>query len=63
MHHTFIMLAESMDKPHNERTLVQAPDEESVVGVLAHELGHWSLGHTFQMFIIQQVLLRVVSNV
>ncbi|EFJ52686.1 hypothetical protein VOLCADRAFT_78672 [Volvox carteri f. nagariensis] len=38
-------------------TLIQQCSEEQVVAVLAHELGHWKLFHTPQLFIVNQVVL------
>lgn len=36
-------------------TLIEKSEDEEVVSVLAHELGHWSLGHTTKLFGISQV--------
>lgn len=36
-------------------TLIEKSETEEVVAVLAHELGHWSLGHTTRLFGISQV--------
>lgn len=36
--------------------LTQATDEE-IVAILGHELGHWSLWHTMQGFVIQQLYI------
>jgi STE24 endopeptidase len=36
-------------------TLIEKSENEEVVAVLAHELGHWSLGHTTKLFGISQV--------
>jgi STE24 endopeptidase len=36
-------------------TLIEKSDTQEVVAVLAHELGHWSLGHTTRLFGISQV--------
>lgn len=36
-------------------TLIEKSKEEEVTAVLAHELGHWSLGHTTRLFGISQV--------
>ena len=36
-------------------TLIEKSEPEEVVAVLAHELGHWSLGHTTRLFAISQV--------
>jgi STE24 endopeptidase len=36
-------------------TLIEKSEEQEVVAVLAHELGHWSLGHTTKLFGISQV--------
>ncbi|CAK7220532.1 zinc metalloprotease [Sporothrix curviconia] len=35
-------------------TLIEKSKTEEVVAVLAHELGHWSLGHTTRLFAISQ---------
>ncbi|CAM6084624.1 unnamed protein product [Calypogeia fissa] len=37
-------------------TLIQQCQEEEVVAVLAHELGHWKLSHTMYSFVAMQVL-------
>ena len=37
--------------------LAQAGSDEDVVGVLAHELGHWKLGHTLRIFLASQAIL------
>lgn len=36
-------------------TLIEKSETEEVVAVLAHELGHWSLGHSTRLFAISQV--------
>lgn len=36
-------------------TLIEKSETEEVVAVLAHELGHWKLGHTSRLFVISQV--------
>ncbi|KAI2615933.1 peptidase family M48-domain-containing protein [Hypoxylon sp. NC1633] len=36
-------------------TLIEKSEPEEVVAVLAHELGHWSLGHTTKLFGVSQV--------
>ncbi|KAI1798887.1 peptidase family M48-domain-containing protein [Daldinia bambusicola] len=36
-------------------TLIEKSSSEEVVAVLAHELGHWSLGHTTRLFGISQL--------
>lgn len=38
-------------------TLIEKSETEEVTAVLAHELGHWSLGHTTRLFGISQVCL------
>ncbi|KAK1754520.1 CAAX prenyl protease 1 [Echria macrotheca] len=38
-------------------TLIEKSEEQEVVAVLAHELGHWKLGHTTKLFGISQVHL------
>jgi STE24 endopeptidase len=40
-------------------TLIEKSKDEEVVAVLAHELGHWSLGHTTRLFGISQVCFSV----
>ena len=40
-------------------TLIEKSETEEVVAVLAHELGHWSLGHTTKLFGISQVSCTV----
>lgn len=40
-------------------TLIEKSKSEEVVAVLAHELGHWSLGHTTKLFGISQVCLNL----
>ncbi|CAI5935536.1 unnamed protein product, partial [Closterium sp. NIES-65] len=34
-------------------------DEEEVVAVIAHELGHWKLGHTIRFFLLSQALMLI----
>jgi STE24 endopeptidase len=43
-------------------TLIEKSETEEVVAVLAHELGHWSLGHTTRLFGISQVCPLRVPN-
>ncbi|KAL6402061.1 CAAX prenyl protease 1 [Ilyonectria robusta] len=48
-------------------TLIEKSESEEVIAVLAHELGHWKLGHTTSLFGISQVPLllavyRYVQN-
>lgn len=43
-------------------TLIEKSKEEEVTAVLAHELGHWSLGHTTRLFGISQVRPRRAYN-
>lgn len=38
-------------------TLVEQMQEEEIVAVLGHELGHWKMWHTAQGFIIQQLYM------
>ena len=33
-------------------TLINQMNEEEVVSVLAHELGHWSLNHTMKKLVV-----------
>lgn len=39
-------------------TLIEKSETQEVTAVLAHELGHWSLGHTTRLFGISQVRVR-----
>ncbi len=43
-------------------TLIEKSETEEVVAVLAHELGHWSLGHTTRLFGISQVCQRLMED-
>lgn len=43
-------------------TLIEKSESEEVVAVLAHELGHWSLGHTTKLFGISQVSFCVAPT-
>lgn len=43
-------------------TLIEKSETEEVVAVLAHELGHWSLGHTTKLFGIAQVCHHLSEN-
>jgi len=36
-------------------TLIEQSTQDEIVAVLAHELGHWELGHTIRLFLIAQV--------
>jgi len=36
-------------------TLIEKSETQEVVAVLAHELGHWALGHTTKLFGISQI--------
>jgi STE24 endopeptidase len=38
-------------------TLIEKSESAEVIAVLAHELGHWSLGHTTRLFAISQVCI------
>lgn len=38
-------------------TLIEKSETQEVTAVLAHELGHWSLGHTTRLFGISQVCI------
>lgn len=40
-------------------TLIEKSETQEVVAVLAHELGHWSLGHTTKLFGISQVRMKI----
>ena len=42
---------------------VKGCNEEEVLGVLAHELGHWSLSHTLKLLAISQVNLLLSAIV
>jgi STE24 endopeptidase len=43
-------------------TLIEQQTEEQVVAVLAHELGHWSLGHTTKLIAINSVHLFFIFS-
>ncbi|KAL3428307.1 prenyl protease ste24 [Phlyctema vagabunda] len=43
-------------------TLIEKSEPEEVVAVLAHELGHWSLGHTTKLFGINQFHLFYIFS-
>ncbi|KXX73323.1 CAAX prenyl protease 1 [Madurella mycetomatis] len=43
-------------------TLIEKSENEEVVSVLAHELGHWSLGHTTKLFGISQAHLFYIFS-
>jgi STE24 endopeptidase len=43
-------------------TLIEKSENQEIVAVLAHELGHWSLGHTTRLFGISQVRARIGSG-
>jgi len=36
-------------------TLIQQVDEDEILAILGHELGHWKLGHTLSNFAITQI--------
>ena len=35
-------------------------EDDEIVAVLCHELGHWKMGHTVKMLIINEILIFVV---
>ena len=39
--------------------ILQCKNDEEVVAVIAHELGHWKLNHTMYSFIAVQVCLVI----
>jgi STE24 endopeptidase len=44
-------------------TLIEKSEPQEVIAVLGHELGHWSLSHTTQLFAIAQVcFLRLLMS-
>ena len=57
--------AESEEEESSEATRKEEEEldltctDEEVVGILAHELGHWKLSHTFQGFLLQHVISLV----
>nr|KAJ0192896.1 hypothetical protein LSAT_V11C800412600 [Lactuca sativa] len=51
---TMTQLAESQEQL-GELQLDSCKNEEEVVVVIAHELGHWKLNHTMYFFIVVQV--------
>lgn len=40
-------------------TLINQVEDEEIVAILAHELGHWALGHTWSSFFIAQIYTGV----
>lgn len=40
-------------------TLIDQVDDEEIVAILGHELGHWALGHTWSGFFITQIYTGV----
>lgn len=36
-------------------TLIEQVNEDEILGILGHELGHWKLGHTLQQFVVTQL--------
>lgn len=38
-------------------TLIEHSDHEEICAVLAHELGHWQMGHTLKLLAVNQVVL------
>jgi STE24 endopeptidase len=43
-------------------TLLEKSETEEIIAILAHELGHWKLGHTTRLFGISQVNLLYVFS-
>lgn len=37
--------------------ITKCTDDDEIVAVLAHELGHWKLGHTPRLFVASQIML------
>ncbi|XP_043916055.1 CAAX prenyl protease 1 homolog [Protopterus annectens] len=46
---------EDMDNSHKVKNKKQGCNNEEVLAVLGHELGHWKLGHTVKNIVISQV--------
>ena len=38
----------------------QGCEDDEIVAVLGHELGHWKMGHTVKMLVIQEALIFIV---
>ncbi|RDA93023.1 hypothetical protein CP533_0733 [Ophiocordyceps camponoti-saundersi (nom. inval.)] len=43
-------------------TLIEKTETSEIVAILAHELGHWKLGHTTRLFAIAQVHLLYIFS-
>jgi STE24 endopeptidase len=43
-------------------TLIEQQSKEEIVAVLAHELGHWSLGHTTRLIMINSAHLFIMFS-
>ena len=43
------------EEPEKKEHKKQGCNNEEVLAVLAHELGHWKLGHVLKNFVISQV--------
>lgn len=41
---------------------LQCKDDEEIVAVIAHELGHWKLNHTMYSFIAVQVCCKILCK-
>jgi len=42
--------------------VMQCKNDEEIVAVIAHELGHWKLNHTVYTFIAMQVCATAFLN-
>ncbi|KAI9256008.1 peptidase family M48-domain-containing protein [Sporodiniella umbellata] len=41
-------------------TLIEHSDNEEICAVLAHELGHWQMGHTMKLLAVNQLVLLMI---
>jgi len=42
--------------------VTQCKNDEEIVAVIAHELGHWKLNHTVYTFVAMQVCVIALLN-
>lgn len=41
-------------------TLIEHSDNDEICAVLAHELGHWKMGHTLKLLVVNQIHLLTI---
>jgi len=51
-----------MSYPYLSNDVIQCKDDEEIVAVIAHELGHWKLNHTVYTFVAMQVCVIAFLN-